>query len=154
MVPQTSLFHPHMCIDIQDFKKSSARECCFYNTDNTYFADSYIEPRVTSFVTQFFCLNNQIFQWTALENLIHFFKTKHCNKRHVSSQTWMCSSWNEWSSSGPKQKVDLFQCTLELSFSILLVYLSRIMIKSVWSHRSAISEVHQGIEGKNIGEYQ
>ena len=79
-------------------------------------------------------------------NLILSSRTEDTNSNY-------CSSWNKWASWCDKQNIDPFRCTLEWVLDFLAeLFEQDCQYRSVCSHRSAISALHEGIDGKSMSE--
>ena len=79
-------------------------------------------------------------------NLILSSRTEDTNSNY-------CSSWNKWASWCDKQNIDPFRCALEWVLDFLAeLFEQDCQYRSVCSHRSAISALHEGIDGKSMSE--
>ena len=182
MVSQKSMCIPSICLDSQSTEKSRGGESPFSNNSNSNLADPKLVPRtLTSFSEKpnHFATKGRLTKGSSKPIASSYPKSNNatssmgCFRKRLAEEGLSerasdlmvssrregtlpnySSAWNKWVSWCAEQNVDPVRCNVNwiLDFLVFL-FESGYEYRTICTYRSAISALHNNIEGRPVGEH-
>ena len=182
MVSQESICIPSNCLDSQSTEKSRGGESTFSNNSNCNLANPKLVPRALmsfSKKSNHFAIKGRLTRGSSKPTASSYPKSNNaissvaCLKKHLAEEgiserasnlnvssrregtlSTYSSAWNKWVSWCVEQNIDPVRCNVNwiLDFLIFL-FVSGYQYRTICTHRSAISALHNNIEGRPVGEH-
>ena len=178
-VSQESICIPSICLDSQSSEKSRGGESAFSNNSNSNFENPKLVPRtLTSFSekSNHFAIKGRLTKWSSKPTASSYPKLKNaissvgCLRKRLAEEgitqrssdlivlsrredtlSIYSSTWNKWVSWCDEQNVDQVRCNVKWILEFL--FESGYEYRTVCTHRSSISALHNNIEGRPVEEH-
>ena len=181
-VSQESICIPSICLDSQSSEKSRGGESAFSNNSNSNLENPKLVPRtLTSFSekSNHFAIKGRLTKWSSKPTASSYPKLKNaissvgCLRKRLAEEgitqrasdlivlsrredtlSIYSSTWNKWVSWCVEQNVDQVRCNVKWILEFLaFLFESGYEYRTVCTHRSAISALHNNIEGRPVEEH-